>query len=201
MSTPQINWRLTLPILGSLIVHGCLFLSVAILTKTDSQKTSVYHVSLRAHVHTPAAKHSKRTELVLPSKPRAIVMPAQAGIRRQADIQSQHTVVAPTPVVMPAEAGIQEDLSEPAEPADIVKTVFTGRAKEHGIEGEVVFNLTVGPDGHVQDAEIIKRLGYGLDENALSAILKSTFVAAKDSLGNATISRVIYKYKFRIENL
>jgi len=198
MSTPQINWRLTLPILGSLIVHGCLFLSVAIFTSSAPEKRGVYRVSL--HEAVMPAQACSRRQAGIQSK-RTIVPPTELVIPSPVDIQSQHTVVAPTPVVMPAEAGIQEDLSEPAEPADIVKTVFTGRAKEHGIEGEVVFNLTVGPDGHVQDAEIIKRLGYGLDENALSAILKSTFVAAKDSLGNATISRVIYKYKFRIESL
>lgn len=211
MSTPQINWRLTLPILGSLIVHACLFLSVAMITKPESKTRDVYRIALRESVIARAPKQSTPSRPVVPAKG---APPARADIQSKSRASREFVIASVAQQSMPSisasESGLVSvarndgqilDLSASAAPDNIVITEYTSRARELGIEGDVVFDLTVGTDGRVQEAEVIKRLGYGLDQNALSAILQSTFHAAKDSHGNAITGRVIYKYTFKIANL
>lgn len=48
-------------------------------------------------------------------------------------------------------------------------------AKKAGIEGEVKVQLVVGSDGRVKRVDVIKGLGYGIDEACKAAWLRATF--------------------------
>jgi TonB family protein len=55
------------------------------------------------------------------------------------------------------------------------KISYPKQAKENGIEGTVVIRVFIDRDGEVLDAEVIKGLGYGLDESARLAIFYHRF--------------------------
>jgi TonB family protein len=47
---------------------------------------------------------------------------------------------------------------------------YTDKARKKKISGTVALSLTVGTDGRAHDIKVSKRLGYGLDENAVKAV-------------------------------
>ncbi|MEY2830711.1 MAG: hypothetical protein RIQ33_2569 [Bacteroidota bacterium] len=49
---------------------------------------------------------------------------------------------------------------------------FTNRAKENEVEGKVMLNFVIDEDGNIKDCNIIRGLGFGLDEVAINAINK-----------------------------
>ena len=50
------------------------------------------------------------------------------------------------------------------------KMRYPGAAQQAGVEGIVVVTFVVAPDGAITKAEVVKRLGYGTDEEALRVI-------------------------------
>lgn len=55
------------------------------------------------------------------------------------------------------------------------KVKYTEIAKRIGIEGRVIIEATIDINGDVIDAEIIRGLGFGLDEEALVAVQNTKF--------------------------
>jgi periplasmic protein TonB len=55
------------------------------------------------------------------------------------------------------------------------KVNYTEIAKRIGIEGRVIIEATIDKTGDVIDAEIIRGLGFGLDEEALQAVQNTKF--------------------------
>lgn len=53
--------------------------------------------------------------------------------------------------------------------------VYPEVAKKAGVEGRVIVQFVVDENGNVQDAEVVRGLGAGLDEVALSAVQKAKF--------------------------
>jgi TonB family protein len=49
------------------------------------------------------------------------------------------------------------------------------------IQGEVVLHATIGTDGLAHDIQVVRPLGYGLDELAAEAVKKWTFKPAQSS--------------------
>jgi protein TonB len=56
-----------------------------------------------------------------------------------------------------------------------VQPSYTPEAREAKIQGNIQLSAIVTADGGVQDVEVVKGLGYGLDENAVSALSKWRF--------------------------
>ena len=56
-----------------------------------------------------------------------------------------------------------------------VEPEFTKEARKGRHQGTVVVRATVGTDGRIHDAHVIRGLGWGLDENALEAVRKWVF--------------------------
>ena len=56
---------------------------------------------------------------------------------------------------------------------------YTEEARRHGIEGDVLLEVVVLSDGTVSNVRILRRLGYGLDEQAVRAIQQWRFAAAE----------------------
>jgi TonB family protein len=63
-----------------------------------------------------------------------------------------------------------------AAPTVLKSTVpmYTDDARSHGIEGTVVVGALVGEDGQIKSMNVLKGLGYGLDEMALSSVQQWT---------------------------
>lgn len=62
-----------------------------------------------------------------------------------------------------------------------VEPEFTKEARKGQHQGTVAVRATVGTDGRIHDAHVIRGLGWGLDENALAAVRKWVFdPATKD---------------------
>jgi TonB family protein len=59
-----------------------------------------------------------------------------------------------------------------------VKPDYTEDARRRGLEGEVVLEIVVRRDGRVGEVRVIKGLGGGLDQQAVQAVRRWTFVSA-----------------------
>ena len=87
---------------------------------------------------------------------------------------------------------LPEALSVPQVPYPLV-------AKRQQVEGTVVLEVTVGPDGRVTHVKVVKGIGYGLDEAATRALQSARFKPALGSDGRAMAYTLRYRYTFRIE--
>ena len=55
---------------------------------------------------------------------------------------------------------------------------YTEEARQGGVEGDVVLEIVVRSDGSVGDVQVLRRLGSGLDEQAVQAVRRWKFSAA-----------------------
>ena len=68
------------------------------------------------------------------------------------------------------------------EPPALLREVtpdYTEQARRAGLEGEVLLEIVVGPDGGVRDVRVLRRLGAGLDEQAVDAVRQRRFSPAR----------------------
>jgi TonB family protein len=56
---------------------------------------------------------------------------------------------------------------------------YTGKARDRKIEGEVIVNALFQRDGKIKDAKVEKGLGFGLDERAVDAVKRMSFLPAQ----------------------
>ena len=76
---------------------------------------------------------------------------------------------------------------------------YPAEAKDQGIEGKVVMDILVDQKGVVRKVTLIKGLGFGLDEAAMSSIKKFSFEPAK--IGDRAVAVVIrYGINFVLED-
>ena len=62
---------------------------------------------------------------------------------------------------------------------DEVKPDYTEEALRRGIAGDVLLEIVVLSDGSVGSVQVLRRLGYGLDERAVEAVRQWRFAAAE----------------------
>jgi TonB family protein len=55
---------------------------------------------------------------------------------------------------------------------------YTQDARDAKLEGVVVLQVVIGPDGRASNMQILKKLGHGLDENAIAAVRNWRFKPA-----------------------
>ena len=60
-----------------------------------------------------------------------------------------------------------------------VKPAYTTAARRQGIEGDVLVEIVVRRDGTVGDVRLMRRLGHGLDEQAIAAVRQWRFDPAR----------------------
>ena len=80
---------------------------------------------------------------------------------------------------------IAGDLSAPASLVRTSITVppYTEQALDAALEGTWIVDVFVNVDGSVKDAELRKKIGYGMDEKVLSAAKVARFIPRKNKLG------------------
>jgi protein TonB len=71
-------------------------------------------------------------------------------------------------------------------------------ARENGLEGQVRLRLVIGPDGRVEDAQVVDGLGLGCDEAALHLALNMPAWTPALQSGIPVRSRAIVALNFRI---
>jgi protein TonB len=76
---------------------------------------------------------------------------------------------APAAPAAPRASVKQDRVTSAAKLERSVTPVYPSSAKSQGLEGVVILAITIGPNGQVERAQVLKSLGSGLDESALSA--------------------------------
>ena len=56
---------------------------------------------------------------------------------------------------------------------------YTGKARDRKIEGEVIVSALFQRDGKIKEAKVEKGLGFGLDERAIEAVKRMSFLPAQ----------------------
>jgi len=77
---------------------------------------------------------------------------------------------------------------------------YTKEARKKRIEGTVVLQVIVQPDGHATDIKIVKSLDAGLTQNAVDAVSRWRFNPARRANGEAVPVIVPIEVTFRIAN-
>ena len=95
-----------------------------------------------------------------------------------------------------AAAAPDDDVEKPV-PIKKVQAVYPPEAKEKGIEGEVALDVTIGADGLVKDATVVKSVPE-LDEAALTAIRQWEFRAGRKN-GKAVEVLTTITFAFRLK--
>ena len=71
-------------------------------------------------------------------------------------------------------------------------------ARENGLEGQVKLRLVIGPDGRVEDAQVVDGLGLGCDEAARALALNMPAWSPATQSGIPVRSRAIMALNFRL---
>jgi protein TonB len=80
---------------------------------------------------------------------------------------------------------LDRDLSADAEliEGSFIEPDYTPEAEENGLEGSFVIDVYIDTQGKVVEAELRKKIGYGMDERVLSAARNARFSPRKNPLG------------------
>ncbi len=75
---------------------------------------------------------------------------------------------------------------------------YSEKARAAKLEGSVLLDITVTPEGKATKVVLIKGLGEGLDEKAIEAVKSWKFKAAKDVTGEPVAVRVQVQVTFHL---
>jgi protein TonB len=79
-----------------------------------------------------------------------------------------------------------------------VKAEYPPEARKLDLEGQVVLRLTIGADGKVEKATLIKGAGHGFDEAALKAVERFRFKPGTEG-DEPIVTEITYTYTFILE--
>lgn len=93
-----------------------------------------------------------------------------------------------------------EEMPEPIGGINAIASniVYPAEAKENGVEGRVYVRVYVNEEGDVDKTEILKGIGYGCDEAAADAVMKTKFKPGKQK-GVAVKTKVSIPIVFSIK--
>jgi TonB family protein len=74
---------------------------------------------------------------------------------------------------------------------------YSEEARKARLDGTVVLDITVLPDGSVNDIVVLKTTGHGLEEKAIETVKKWKLKPASDKQGNLVACRVNIEVTFR----
>jgi len=83
---------------------------------------------------------------------------------------------------------------EPLGRYDRLNIPYPEAARKRGVSGVVVVRLLVDQQGKVATAQLLKTLGFGLDRAALTLVKRFRFRPARDHLGRAIPTYVIWTF-------
>lgn len=100
-----------------------------------------------------------------------------------------------------------EQVTEVAEPVrlqhgiDALHVPYPALCREAGIQGRVTAEVTIGPDGEIENGHIVQGIGGGCDEALLAAIRDAEFLPARDTAGNRISAAVRLHADFQLRCL
>jgi len=99
----------------------------------------------------------------------------------------------------PADNG-NKDLSADAEMilSSVKKPDYTDEALDAHLEGLIIVDVFVDKTGHVQSAELRKKVGFGMDERILKVVKNIQFKARKNKKGQGIDGWTEVKFKLEI---
>ena len=77
------------------------------------------------------------------------------------------------------------------------KPAYTTLARQFKVAGRIVVVLTIETDGTAGGIQLVKGVGFGLDEAAVEKVRQWRFNPALDKEGNPTAIRVTVEVSFR----
>lgn len=105
-----------------------------------------------------------------------------------------HLLDPPTVMVfMPKEVDVKAEVTSKPEPA------YTREARRVGVQGIVILRVLLLPDGKIDRVKVVRRLPYGLTENAIRAACEVKFKPALKG-GQAVAQWIALEYGFRLAN-
>lgn len=107
--------------------------------------------------------------------PQDAIVDYQPVLEFEEQINDYFVVVEQPPAIMGGLKGILERIKYPA------------IAQSAGIEGRVIVQFIVDEDGDVHDAEILRGIGGGCDEEALRVVSETKFVPGMQSGQNVKV--------------
>lgn len=96
---------------------------------------------------------------------------------------------------------LDRDLSADAKLVDgsFIKPEYTAEAEENSLEGSFVIDVYVDTQGKVVEAELRKKIGYGMDERVLNAARNARFSPRKNPLGQPLAGWTELKIRLTLE--
>ena len=79
----------------------------------------------------------------------------------------------------------QVDLSSRAKRIKIEVPALTDDALDAGLEGKFTVDVFINTSGIVEEAELSRKIGYGMDQRLIDAALNATYQPKKDKLGRS----------------
>ncbi len=191
------NFRVTL--LLSIILH----LALALLISRTPEEPVLDLAEVQIVELKKAGTH-------LPSRPRSeSTSSTSLGKNLPAKSEGANALEAPgKTAALSSEAGSEagEDRYEPVNLGTVTmapkilqkkRIPYPRSAERAGIEGVVDLKIVVDTKGRVQEAEVVRGPGFGLNEAALAAVKECLFSPAR--VGDRPVAvQMIYKYEFRI---
>jgi len=104
------------------------------------------------------------------AKPRAL--PVQTILPSSATFQEKSGNA--TPAETPSSPSVKGGISAPV-PLTTVEARYSDEGRKHHIEGKCLVTIVVDKYGFPENPRVVKTLGYGLDENAIEAVLRYRF--------------------------
>lgn len=86
---------------------------------------------------------------------------------------------APTPATAASNRVAPKSRFTPPQVLHVYLPEYTPKAREQGIEGELIVRALLQRDGKIKDVKVEKGLGYGLDERAVAAVKRLGFLPAQ----------------------
>ena len=100
--------------------------------------------------------------------------------------------------------GIFEVVEDMPEPVGGIQAIYENLsypdvARRAGIEGRVSVQFTVDVNGNVSDAQVLRGIGGGADEEAVNAIMNTQWTPGRQR-GRPVPVRFVYTVQFRLSN-
>jgi protein TonB len=96
---------------------------------------------------------------------------------------------------------LDRDLSADAKliEGSFIKPEYTPEAEENALEGSFVIEVYVDTEGRVVEAELRKKIGYGMDERVLKAAKNARFSPRKNPLGQPLAGWTEFKVRLQLD--
>lgn len=186
--------RFFLFFLSSVFIHGLLFASINLFDRPifDDQIVSIGTWLETSNV---AAKKASSNQ----NRKRDQAVSKTVSDQTEKQIKNQNQSVSGSDLNSindsNSQAGSEGVLDRAPQVIKETKAIYPKAAQKMGIEGVVEMNVRISATGQVEEVQLIRGPGYGLNESAVEAMKAFVFSPAIKNKENVA-TEIIYKYRF-----